>query len=263
MNWQTLYICRLDGGRWKIAGLRRLPAAREGLSDAHLHRGAGDRDQHLLADLHRPGAASRSRSTRRRASTRRRRRSAPRRSPSGGGSAARRGGRWSRGRPPGPIRRGSSTARPTRRCATRSSGSCARRCRSTRWCSACTARWWRQGYDDPEGDLLARVREIVGPDVLVCAELDPHSHLTAKRVAAADFFTVFKEFPHTDFVERARGSVADRGRHARGARSRPVMSVFDCRMIDVFPTSRAADAGLRRPDVGDRARRSEGAVAVG
>src|SRR6478735_3339176 len=47
------------------------------------------------------------------------------------------------------------------------------------------------GYDDPEGDLLTRVRTLVGPEVLVCAELDPHSHLTAKRVAAADFFTVF------------------------------------------------------------------------
>jgi microcystin degradation protein MlrC len=93
------------------------------------------------------------------------------------------------------------------------------------------------GYDDPEGDFLARVREIVGPSVLICAELDPHSHLTARRVAATDFFTVFKEFPHIDFVERAedlwRIAVA-----ALEGRMRPVMSVFDCRMIDVFPTSR-------------------------
>ena len=99
------------------------------------------------------------------------------------------------------------------------------------------------GYDDPEGDLLARIREIVGPEVLVCAELDPHSHLTAKRVAAADFFTVFKEFPHTDFVDRAE----DLWRIAVDAlegRVRPVMSVFDCRMIDVFPTSREPMRGF-------------------
>jgi len=93
------------------------------------------------------------------------------------------------------------------------------------------------GYDDCEGDFLARVRAIVGPDVLVCAELDPHSHLTKKRVAAANFFTVFKEFPHTDFVDRAR----DLWRIALAAlrgEVKPVMSVFDCRMIDVFPTSK-------------------------
>ena len=100
-----------------------------------------------------------------------------------------------------------------------------------------------QGYEDAEGDLLARVRDMVGPDVLVCAELDPHSHLTEKRVAAADFFTVFKEFPHTDFVDRAE----DLWRIAIDAlegRVRPVMSVFDCRMIDVFPTSREPMRGF-------------------
>jgi len=93
------------------------------------------------------------------------------------------------------------------------------------------------GYEDPEGDLLARIRDIVGPDVLVCACLDPHSHLTAKRVEAANFLVAFKEFPHTDFVARAEDLwciVVD----TLEGRVHPVMSVFDCRMIDVFPTSR-------------------------
>ncbi|MDE3821521.1 M81 family metallopeptidase [Sinorhizobium meliloti] len=93
------------------------------------------------------------------------------------------------------------------------------------------------GCEDTEGDLLQRVREIVGADVLVCAELDPHSHLTARRAAAADFFVFFKEFPHTDFVKRAE----DLWRIAIDTlegRVTPVMSIFDCRMIDVFPTSR-------------------------
>ena len=36
------------------------------------------------------------------------------------------------------------------------------------------------GYDDPEGDFLSRIREIVGQDMLICAELDPHSHLTRR-----------------------------------------------------------------------------------
>ncbi len=99
------------------------------------------------------------------------------------------------------------------------------------------------GYDDPEGDLLSRVREMVGPDVLVCAELDPHSHLTWKRVGAADFFVAFKEFPHTDFVDRARDLWSIALRTLRGE-VKPVMSVFDCRMIDVFPTSRQPMRGF-------------------
>jgi microcystin degradation protein MlrC len=94
-----------------------------------------------------------------------------------------------------------------------------------------------QGYDDCEGDLLERVRAIVGPDIIVAAELDPHSHLTAKRVASADILASFLEFPHTDFVERAE-HVVDLALRAMRGQITPVMSVFDCRMIEVFPTSR-------------------------
>jgi microcystin degradation protein MlrC len=93
------------------------------------------------------------------------------------------------------------------------------------------------GYEDPEGDFLARIRDIVGPDILLCAELDPHSHLTAKRLAALNFAVYFKEFPHTDFVDRAEDLWRIAVDTLEG-RVKPVASVFDCRMIDVFPTSR-------------------------
>ncbi|HET7413100.1 MAG TPA: M81 family metallopeptidase [Pararhizobium sp.] len=94
-----------------------------------------------------------------------------------------------------------------------------------------------RGLDDCEGDLLARVRAIVGPDVIVAAELDPHSHLTKKRVAAADILAAFLEFPHTDFYERGE-HVVDLALRATRGEIKPVISTFDCRMIDVFPTSR-------------------------
>lgn len=94
-----------------------------------------------------------------------------------------------------------------------------------------------QGYDDCEGDLLQRIRARVGPDVFVSAELDPHSNLTALMLENADLLIYFKEFPHSDFYERAEELAALSLAAIRG-RIRPRMSVFDCRMIDVFPTSR-------------------------
>lgn len=94
-----------------------------------------------------------------------------------------------------------------------------------------------QGYDDCEGDLLARVRAIVGPKAIVAAEMDPHSHLTDKRVAAADILVFFKEFPHTDFVARAEDVVELTLATLRGEIA-PAISTFDCRMIEVLPTSR-------------------------
>jgi microcystin degradation protein MlrC len=93
------------------------------------------------------------------------------------------------------------------------------------------------GYDDCEGDLLARVRKRVGQAVPIGAELDPHCHMTDRMAEAADLLICYKEFPHTDFVERAEEVVELTLRTARGE-VRPRMALFDCRMIGTFPTSR-------------------------
>ena len=93
------------------------------------------------------------------------------------------------------------------------------------------------GYDDCEGDLLTRVRSIVGPDTVVACELDPHSHLTSERVDACNVLAAFLEYPHTDFYERGEHLVDLSLATVRGAIN-PVISTFDCRMITVLPTSR-------------------------
>jgi microcystin degradation protein MlrC len=99
------------------------------------------------------------------------------------------------------------------------------------------------GYDDCEGDLIARVREIVGPKAIVGAEFDPHCHLTEKRVRGLDVAILFKEYPHVDFAERAEELVTLVVKAIRRD-IRPVMSVYDCGMIDIFPTSREPGRGF-------------------
>lgn len=92
------------------------------------------------------------------------------------------------------------------------------------------------GYDDCEGDLLEAVRSIVGPNVPIGVELDPHCHLTEKRVRNSTLIICYKEFPHTDYVERGEEVVELTLRAIRGE-IKPVMSMVDCRMIGSFPTS--------------------------
>lgn len=94
-----------------------------------------------------------------------------------------------------------------------------------------------EGYDDCEGDLLARVREIVGPAVVVGAELDPHNHLSAAMVDNADVLVAFKEYPHTDVLERALELVDLCAAKVRGDKN-PVPAVVDCNMIVTMHTSR-------------------------
>jgi microcystin degradation protein MlrC len=102
------------------------------------------------------------------------------------------------------------------------------------------------GYDDCEGDVLQRVRGIVGPNVVIGAELDPHVHLSRAMVDNADLLVAFKEYPHTDIVERARELVTLCEAKSAG-RIRPVHAVADCHMIVPFHTTRdPAKALVRR-----------------
>jgi microcystin degradation protein MlrC len=99
------------------------------------------------------------------------------------------------------------------------------------------------GYDDCEGDFLAKARAIVGPGAVVGVELDPHCHLTDAMVAAADLMLTFLEVPHTDFLERAEMLVPLSFAAARQEIC-PELSVFDCRAIANFPTSHGPGRGF-------------------
>src|SRR6185295_5010424 len=88
-----------------------------------------------------------------------------------------------------------------------------------------------------EGDLLARVRAIVGPETVIGAELDPHNHLTPEMLASADLLIAFKEYPHTDILERALELVDLCAAQVEG-RIQLVGAAVDCEMLVTMHTSR-------------------------
>lgn len=92
-----------------------------------------------------------------------------------------------------------------------------------------------EGYDDCEGDTLARVREIVGPDVPVGLELDLHCSITPLMVDNADAIVTFKEYPHIDASERA-AEVFDVCYKKLQGEATPVSAVHDTRMINMWRT---------------------------
>jgi microcystin degradation protein MlrC len=68
-----------------------------------------------------------------------------------------------------------------------------------------------EGAGDLEGDLLAAVREIVGPDRFVVASLDLHAHVTRAMVAEADALVAWETYPHRDaFSTGARAAASNR-----------------------------------------------------
>lgn len=92
------------------------------------------------------------------------------------------------------------------------------------------------GYPDPEGDLIARVRGIVGRDCVIGVEFDPHCIVNDMRLDNSDVIVLYKEYPHTDMVEQAERLIDLVTNMVRGA-PRPTASLYDCRQIDSYPTT--------------------------
>ncbi|WP_296945000.1 M81 family metallopeptidase [uncultured Massilia sp.] len=97
------------------------------------------------------------------------------------------------------------------------------------------------GYPDCEGDLLNRVRALVGPAVPVGALLDLHGNLTPAMTASGAVLVACKEYPHTDYLARTRELHAILARMARGE-CRPAVLVRTLPMLGLFGTG---DAPMR------------------
>ena len=54
--------------------------------------------------------------------------------------------------------------------------------------------------DDGEGEILARVRKIVGPGVPLVASLDLHANVTRRMIELADGLVAYRTYPHVDMA---------------------------------------------------------------
>ena len=67
--------------------------------------------------------------------------------------------------------------------------------------------------DDAEGELLARIRAVVGPQMTIIATLDLHANVTERMLALTNAMTAYRTYPHVDMREtgvRAAGMLARR-----------------------------------------------------
>lgn len=55
--------------------------------------------------------------------------------------------------------------------------------------------------DDAEGELMARIREVVGPTLPLVASLDLHANVTERMLHLASAMTAFRTYPHVDMAD--------------------------------------------------------------
>lgn len=57
-----------------------------------------------------------------------------------------------------------------------------------------------RGMDDAEGDWVAAVRAIVGPQCLLAASFDLHGNISQREAATLDMLTAYRTAPHVDVI---------------------------------------------------------------
>ncbi|UII25792.1 M81 family metallopeptidase [Fulvivirga maritima] len=63
------------------------------------------------------------------------------------------------------------------------------------------------GLDDPEGDFITRVRDLVGMETLISTSMDLHGNVTQRLAKNSDLITCFRMAPHEDRYETKERAV--------------------------------------------------------
>jgi microcystin degradation protein MlrC len=72
---------------------------------------------------------------------------------------------------------------------------------------------------DPEGELLARLRAVVGPDLPIVVSLDMHANVSEEMLTLADALVAYRTYPHVDQYDTGkRAAILLERRFALGCR---------------------------------------------
>ncbi len=76
-----------------------------------------------------------------------------------------------------------------------------------------------QGLDDPEGDFITKIREVIGKKTVISTCMDLHGNVSEKLAQNTDLITCYRKAPHEDAMEskqRAVDNLLDRLESGKG-----------------------------------------------
>lgn len=79
-----------------------------------------------------------------------------------------------------------------------------------------------EGLDDAEDVLLARIRDVIGSDVLVSTSMDLHGNVSRELVHRSDLITCYRMAPHEDAMETKERAARNLVDLLRSGAPRPV-----------------------------------------
>ncbi len=83
-----------------------------------------------------------------------------------------------------------------------------------------------QGLDDPEGDFLVRIREVVGTDVIISTTMDLHGSVSPRLIQNTDLLTCYRLAPHEDAIETKKRAVTNLLKRLESGKGKPAYKAW-------------------------------------
>jgi len=79
-----------------------------------------------------------------------------------------------------------------------------------------------EGIDDPEGDFIKKVRQIVGYDTVISTSMDLHGNVSYDLAKETDLITCYRMAPHEDAIESKRRAVINLIERIENGKGKPL-----------------------------------------
>ena len=82
------------------------------------------------------------------------------------------------------------------------------------------------GLDDPEGDFIIRIREVVGKQTLISTSMDLHGNVSWRLAKNTDLITCYRMAPHEDAMDTRERAVLNLISRIESGKGRPVYKAW-------------------------------------
>jgi len=82
------------------------------------------------------------------------------------------------------------------------------------------------GLDDPEGDMIVRIREVVGYNTLISTSMDLHGNVSWRLAQNSDLITCYRMAPHEDAVQSRKRTVDNLLERLESGKGKPAYKAY-------------------------------------
>jgi len=82
------------------------------------------------------------------------------------------------------------------------------------------------GLDDPEGDMITRIREVVGKKTIISTSMDLHGNVSWRLAGHSDLITCYRMAPHEDEMETKERAVENLLSRIESGKGKPAYKAY-------------------------------------